>query len=221
MTKALDLSVYLVTDRGFLQGRPLESIVLAAVKGGVGIVQLREKEASSREFYELALTLKQVLAPYRVPLIINDRMDIALAVDADGIHIGHSDLPYAVARSLLGPDKIIGVSVDCVSDAVEANLLDVDYIAVSPVFDTTTKTDTAPASGLNGLAAIRKTSRHPCIGIGGIHLSNVEDVINAGAEGVAVVSAIMAAENPTKAAEAFLSRINHAKQSRAGSIASQ
>ena len=221
MTKALDLSLYLVTDRGFLQGRSLERVVLAAVEGGVSIVQLREKEASSREFYELALNLKRVLAPYRVPLIINDRVDIALAVGADGIHIGHSDLPYAVARALLGPEKIIGVSVDRVSDAVEANLLDVDYIAVSPVFDTPTKTDTAPASGLSGLAAIRKVSRHPCIGIGGIHLSNVEDVINAGAEGVAVVSAIMAAENPTKAAEAFLSRIDHAKQLRAGSIASQ
>lgn len=214
MTKALDLSLYLVTDRTFLQGRTLESVVEAAVQGGVSIVQLREKQASSREFYELALTLKKVLEPYHVPLIINDRLDIALAVNADGIHIGHSDLPYPVARALLGPDKIIGVSVDNVQDALEANLLDVNYIAVSPVFDTATKTDTAPASGLAGLAAIRQASRHPCIGIGGIHLDNVESVITAGAEGVAVISAIMAAEDSTKAAEAFLLRICRAREAR-------
>lgn len=196
----IDLSLYLVTDRSLSLGRPLEYVVEEAVKGGVTIVQLREKEASSREFYELAVSLKSVLTHYNVPLIINDRLDIALACDADGLHIGQNDLPYSVARKLLGKDKIIGLSVENIDDAVQANLLDVDYIGISPVFSTPTKTDTASEIGIEGVRQITRLSDHPSVGIGGINAGNAADIIKAGTNGVSVVSAIMSAPDPREAA---------------------
>ena len=135
--KHFDLSLYLVTDRSLSLGRPLEYVVEEAVKGGVTMVQLREKECSSKEFYLQAMALKKCLKPYNIPLIINDRLDIALACDAEGLHIGQSDLPYEVARKILGKDKIIGLSVENKQDALDANKLDVDYIGIlfySPSF---------------------------------------------------------------------------------------
>ncbi|MCD7936607.1 MAG: thiamine phosphate synthase [Tannerellaceae bacterium] len=195
-----NLSLYLVTDRRLSLGRSLEQVVEEAVRGGVTIVQLREKEASSREFYELAVRLKQMLALYKVPLIINDRLDIALACDADGLHIGQEDLPYPVARQLLGRDKIIGLSVENRADVEEANLWDIDYIGLSPVFTTDTKTDTAPALGLEGVRELTALSVHPAVGIGGIHPQNAGEILRAGANGIAVVSAIMSAPDPCKAA---------------------
>lgn len=210
--KSLDLSLYLVTDRSLTYrslslGKPLEEIVEEAVKGGVTIVQLREKDCSTREFYDIAVRLKQCLKPYNVPLIINDRIDIALAADADGVHIGQIDMPYAITRKLIGRDKIIGLSVENVADAEEANQLDVDYIAVSPVFKTPTKIDTAPALGLEGLKEIVGLSKHPVVAIGGIHLDNASDMIDAGAKGVAVVSAIISNENPMTAAQELKKKI--------------
>lgn len=204
----LDLRLYLVTDRTLSLGRPLEEVVEKAVKGGVTVVQLREKEADSRAFYQLALTLKQLLRPYRVPLIINDRLDIALAVDADGLHIGQSDLPYPIVRKLLGKEKIIGLSVESTEDAITANQWDVDYIAISPVYATPTKTDTAPALGLEGIRAITQLSVHPSVGIGGISHTNTTDIIRAGANGVAIVSGIMSASDPEKAARQFRNNID-------------
>lgn len=197
----LDLSLYLVTDRSLCLGRPLIHIVEEAIKGGVTLVQLREKECSSREFYELAIALKKLLTPYQIPLIINDRLDIALACDAEGLHIGQSDLPYSVARKLLGKEKIIGLSVENMEDVIEANLLDVDYIGISPVFNTTTKTDTATALGLEGVQEITRLSKHPSVGIGGINRSNAGDIIQAGADGISVVSAIVSAEDPQASAQ--------------------
>lgn len=202
-----DLSLYLVTDRSLSLNRPIEEVVESAVKGGVTMVQLREKEISSKEFYQLAVKLKECLQPYRVPLIINDRLDIALAADADGLHIGQSDLPYPIARKLLGKDKIIGLSVENMEDAKEANNWDVDYIGISPVFNTQTKTDTAQALGLEGIRNIMSISKHPSVGIGGINASNTKDIINAGANGIAIVSAIMSAANPQKAAEELITII--------------
>lgn len=198
--KSFDLSLYLVTDRSLSLGRPIEDVVGQAVKGGVTMVQLREKDCSSREFYELAIKLKDILRPSGVPLIINDRLDVALACDADGLHIGQSDIPYPVARKLLDKDKIIGLSVESLQDAIDANELDVDYIGISPVFGTPTKTDTAPALGLEGIRDIMKISKHPSVGIGGINISNAADIITSGADGVAVVSAIMSAPDPENAA---------------------
>ncbi|MBR3931620.1 MAG: thiamine phosphate synthase, partial [Tidjanibacter sp.] len=132
--KRSDLRLYLVTDRALSLGRPIEEVVREAVEGGATMVQLREKSISTREFVELALRLKPVCRAAGVPLIINDRIDVALAVDADGVHIGQSDMPYEVARRLLGSDKIIGLSVENFADLEVAGGLDVDYVGISPVY---------------------------------------------------------------------------------------
>lgn len=206
-----DLSLYLVTDRRLSLGRPLETVVEEAVKGGVTMVQLREKDCTSMEFYRLALRLKACLKPYGIPLIINDRLDIALACDADGLHIGKHDLPYQAARRLFGKDKIIGLSVENRQDVQAANEQDIDYIGISPVFATPTKTDTAPAIGLAGVKEIASLSKHPCVGIGGINLTNAKDVIEAGVHGISVVSAIMSATQPKEAAEHLRNMIKQSK----------
>lgn len=209
--KSFDLSLYLVTDRSLSLGGSLESVVFDAAEGGVTMVQLREKDCSTLEFYQQAMLLKECLRPYHIPLIINDRLDIALACDAEGLHIGQSDIPYDIARKLLGKDKIIGLSVECLQDAVDANELDVDYIGISPVFGTPTKTDTAPALGLEGIREIVKISRHPAVGIGGINQTNAADIIEAGADGISVVSAIMSATDPKQAAFQLMSIIQKSK----------
>ena len=199
--KREQLRLYLVTDSGLSLGRPLADIVREAVEGGVTMVQLREKEASTSEFVELALRLKPVCEAAGVPLIINDRIDVALAVGADGVHIGQSDMPYEVARRLLGPDKIIGLSVENFEDLEVANGLDVDYVGISPVYGTPTKTDTSEPFGLEGLRKAVGLSAHPTVAIGGMNASTIGEVMGAGADGVAVVSAICSAPSPRVAAE--------------------
>ena len=198
--------LYLVTDRDLCRGRPLAEVVLQAVEGGVEIVQLREKNASTRFFVEEAQRLKRLLAPYGVPLIINDRVDVALAVEADGVHIGQEDMPYPLARKLLGPRAIIGLSVETIEQVQEAEAYDVDYLGVSPIFPTPTKTDTKGAWGLEGLSQVRRMSRHRLVAIGGLNAANAESVIRAGADAIAVVSAICSAPDPRQAA-ATLKRI--------------
>ena len=193
------LKLYLVTDRELSLGRSLEEVVSEAVKGGVTVVQLREKDASTGEFIELARRLMKLLKPLDIPLIINDRVDVALAVDADGVHIGQSDMSYEDARRLLGPDKIIGLSVENFKDIEAANALDVDYIGISPVYGTPTKTDTAEPFGLEGLRKAVQMSAHPTVAIGGMNASTIAEVMAAGTDGVAVVSAICSAENIRKA----------------------
>ena len=195
------LKLYLVTDRDLSLGRSLEEVVSEAVKGGVTIVQLREKEASTGEFVALARRLMSILKPLGIPLIINDRVDVALAVDADGVHIGQSDMAYADARRLLGPDKIIGLSVESLEDLEAANALDVDYVGTSPVYGTPTKTDTAEPFGLEGLRKAVDISVHPTVAIGGMNARTIGEVMEAGADGVAVVSAICSAEDISKAAK--------------------
>lgn len=202
--KAECLKLYLVTDRGLSLGRDIEWVVSEAVKGGVSIVQLREKDIDTREFVELGKRLKALLTPLGVPLIINDRVDVALAVDADGVHIGQSDMPYEIARKLLGPDKIIGLSAENIDDILEANKLDVDYVAISPVYSTTTKTDTAAPFGLDGVEKAVKLSVHPTVCIGGMNEKTVADVMARGTDGVAVVSAIVSAPSPREASENLL-----------------
>lgn len=194
------LRLYLVTDRPLSLGRDLLWVVREAVAGGATIVQLREKDIDTREFVELGRQLVEELCPMGVPLIINDRVDVALAVDADGVHIGQSDMPYADARRLLGPEKIIGLSVETMDELREANLLDVDYIAVSPVYSTATKTDTAPPFGLEGLREAAALTHHPSVAIGGMNLGTVADAMACGIDGVAVVSAICSAPEPRAAA---------------------
>ena len=194
------LKLYLVTDRALSLGRSLEEVVSEAVAGGVTMVQLREKDAPTGEFVELALRLKAILNPYRVPLIVNDRIDVALTVDADGVHIGQSDIPYELARRLLGPGKIIGLSVENMNDLMRANTLDVDYVGISPVYGTPTKTDTAEPFGLEGLRKAVELSVHPTVAIGGMNVDTVAQVMATGVDGVAVVSAICSAESPRRAA---------------------
>ena len=196
-----DLSLYLVTDRPLSGGRDMAWIVREAAAGGVTMVQLREKECSTAEFIALARELKRALSPLGIPLIINDRVDVALAVDADGVHIGQSDMPYSVARQLLGPDKIIGLSVETMEEVISANALDVDYIGISPVYATPTKTDTLAPFGLEGIEEVMRLSRHRCVAIGGMNRNTIGEVIARGVEGVAVVSAIVAADSPREASE--------------------
>ena len=200
MVKPFDLSLYLVTDRPLSGGRDMAWIVREAAAGGVTMVQLREKECSTAEFIQLARELKAALTPLGIPLIINDRVDVALAVDADGVHIGQSDMPYAAARKLLGSNKIIGLSVETMDEVIAANALDVDYIGISPVYATPTKTDTLTPFGLDGVDEVMRCSRHRCVAIGGMNRDTVGEVIAHGVEGVAVVSAIVAAPSPREAA---------------------
>jgi thiamine-phosphate pyrophosphorylase len=192
--------VYLVTDRGLCRNRPLPEIILQAVQGGAAYVQLREKDISTRLFVEEAIAVKNILLPFNVPLIINDLIDVALACGADGVHIGQEDMPYSTARKLMGKNAIIGLSVETWEDVEAAQRLDVDYIGVSPVFATPTKTNTKEPWGLEGLKKIKFFSRHPIVAIGGINESNARAVVEAGVDCLAVVSAICAADNPSQSA---------------------
>ena len=197
------LRLYLVTDQALTRGRSLEDVVAAAVAGGVGCVQLREKALATGEFLARAVALKRLLAPVGVPLVINDRIDVALACGADGVHLGQSDLPPEEARRLLPPHVFIGWSVETPEDVRRAASLPVDYLGVSPVFATPTKTDTRPAWGLAGLRQVRAMTALPLVAIGGIHCGNAAEVLRAGADGLAVVSALCAADDPRAAALAM------------------
>jgi len=194
------LRLYMVTDQALTRGRPLADVVAAAVRGGVTCVQLREKQLGTREFLAQALILKALLAPLRIPLVINDRIDIALACGADGVHLGQNDLPADEARKLLPPGVFIGWSVESMDDVQQSAALPVDYLGVSPIFSTPTKTDTKDPWGLEGLAVVRAATRLPLVAIGGIHAGNARDVLRAGADSLAVVSALCAADDPQAAA---------------------
>jgi thiamine-phosphate pyrophosphorylase len=196
-----DFGLYLVTDRELCLGRRLEEVVELAVRGGVSLVQLREKSCSTREYIEIGRRLQKILKPQGIPLIINDRVDVALAVGADGVHLGQADMAYQDARRLLGRRAIIGISAETMDmdQAEDVETLDIDYLAVSPIFPTPTKTDTKAPWGLEGLQQLRQRSRHILVGIGGINPSNAAEVLEAGADGLAVVSAICSAPDPENA----------------------
>jgi thiamine-phosphate pyrophosphorylase len=202
--------VYLVTDSRLCGERGVVDTVAEAVRGGAGWVQLREKTAGTRAFVETALALKGILTPTGVPLIINDRIDVALAAGADGVHVGQDDMPCAMARKLMGPRAIIGLSVETWEEVEAAQALDVDYLGVSPIFATPTKTDTKAPWGLDGLARIHGFSRHPLVGIGGLGPDNAAEVVQAGAGCIAVVSAICAATDPFEATRALCRAIEKA-----------
>ena len=206
-----DYSLYLVTDRALARGRPTENIVRAAVAGGVTCVQFREKDCGTREFLVEARKLLAILRPLGVPLIINDRVDVALAAGADGVHIGQQDLPLADVRRLAPAGWIVGVSAESVEDAIRAEQGGADYIGASPVFATPTKTNHAPPLGLDGLRSIRAAVKLPLVAIGGLHARNARDVVRAGADGLAVVSAIVAAADPRAAAVELRREIKAAK----------
>lgn len=186
-----DYSIYLVTDDGCLQGRALIDCVREALEGGVTLVQYRAKTASSAEMYAEALQLKALCDSFKVPLIINDRLDIAMAVVAAGVHLGQDDLPCAAARKLLGEDYIIGVSAHNPAEAKAALQSGADYLGCGAVFGTATKADVKKL-GTDGLAAICKAKGLPVVGIGGITADNYREVRAAGADGAAIVSGILA-----------------------------
>lgn len=199
MCKAkVDYSLYLVTDRELLGERDLEDCIELAIQGGVTLVQLREKSVSTLKFLQLAIKVKEITSHYHIPLIINDRLDIAMAVDADGLHVGQDDLPMLKARELF-PNKIIGVSVSTLAEALIAQQQGADYLGVGAVFSTTTKTD-APEVSLDQLALIKKSVTIPVVAIGGINRTNLQQVMATGVDGVSVVSAILAQEDILKAA---------------------
>jgi thiamine-phosphate pyrophosphorylase len=191
MLNPRDLLLYLCTDRLLARGRPLAAVVEAAIAGGVTMVQLREKEASSREFYETALEVQAVTRRHKVPLVIDDRLDIALAVGAEGLHIGQSDLPLPAARRLAGKDMFIGVSASTVEEALEAERNGADYLGAGAVYPTGTKADAGEAIGLERFGEICAAVKIPVAGIGGVNAENAGAVMKAGAAGIAVISAIL------------------------------
>ena len=187
----IDYTLYLVTDREILGNRNLEDAVEEAILGGVTLVQLREKNCSSLEFYNTAKNIKEITRKYNIPLIINDRLDIAQAIDADGVHIGQEDMPVDLARKILGQHKVIGVSAQTLEQALMAEEEGADYLDVGAIFNTTTKRDAIQDMGLKILKDIKVKVNIPIVGIGGIDHSNAKSVIQTGADGVAVVSCIL------------------------------
>jgi thiamine-phosphate pyrophosphorylase len=195
----VEYRLYLVTDDGIKDTAAFCKKVELAIAGGATLVQLREKTATSREFYELALRVKEITHRAGIPLIINDRLDIALAVDADGLHIGQEDLPVTVARRLLGPDKILGVTAATVADALAAQEKGADYLGSGAVYPTGTKPGKAVLP-MEILTQIKKAVHIPVVAIGGITALNIGFVRQAGVDGAAVVSAIMNSSDPAAAA---------------------
>jgi len=201
----VDYGVYFVTQGDLAGDRSTVDVVRAAAAGGVGVVQLREKHASARTRYDLGRELRAVTREAGVPLVVNDRVDLAAAIDADGVHLGDDDLPVAVARDRLGPDALVGRSVSTVDGAREAAAAGADYLGVGAVYRTATK-ETDPEQseiGLERVRAIRDAVDLPFVGIGGVTAENAADVVAAGADGVAVVSAIAAADDPEAATRAL------------------
>lgn len=194
------LKLYVITDQELSQRRSNFEVVEKAVLGGATIIQYREKQGLTSKLYEEALSLRSLTFAKGVPLIINDRLDLALAVDADGVHLGQDDLPPAVARNVLGSGKILGVSVGCVEEALKAEAEGADYLGVGPIFTTATKEDAGVGIGVEVLKAVREAVSLPLVAIGGINLVNATTVLKAGADGLAVISAVVAAELVEEAA---------------------
>ncbi len=199
MKNNIDYTLYLCTDRKLMSAQTIEESVELAIKGGCTVVQLREKDCSSLEFYQLALRVRKITSRYKVPLMINDRVDIALAVDADGVHVGQSDFPATVVRQMIGQDKIIGVSASSLAEAKKACLDGADYLGVGAMYETGTKTD-AEVITLDELKAIRKAVEIPIVVIGGINKNTLPNFKGIGIDGLAVVSAVIAQKDIAAAA---------------------
>lgn len=203
MKPLIDYSVYLVTDTVYFKDDSIWNKMEAALAAGVTLVQYRDKTASSRILYERALKMKALCDKYKVPMLVDDRADIAFAVGAAGVHVGQSDLPAEIARRLLGEDAIIGVSAHNAAEALAAEAAGADYLGCGAVYPTGTKKDTS-VIGTEGLKAIRAATRLPFVGIGGITLANYSEVLAAGANGAAVVSAILSADDIKGTVQQFI-----------------
>lgn len=204
MKPDMNYTLYLCTDRRLMTTDTLEEAVELAIQGGVTVVQLREKDCTSREFYEEAEKVKAITDAYEIPLLINDRLDIALAVGADGVHLGQTDIPVWAARDILGADKIVGATANTLEKAEEAWKSGADYLGVGDVFGTSTKADTLHVT-LEELAAIKKQVEIPVVAIGGINAENISLLKGTGVDGAAVISAILAKRDITAAAETLIS----------------
>lgn len=207
----VDWRLYVVTDAGLSRGRSHRAVIEAAIVGGATVVQYREKHASTRQMIVEVQELRELTRRAGVPLIVNDRVDVALAVDADGVHVGQDDMPVALARQLIG-NKLLGVSAHSLSEALQAVRDGADYLGVGPIFATTTKPDAASPIGLDGLRAIRQHVSIPIVAIGGINQANAADVMRAGADGVAVVSAVVSADDVTAAARQLRALVSVAQE---------
>lgn len=199
MKAKIDYTLYLVTDRTLMRAETLEEAVIQAVRGGCTIVQLREKETSSLEFYETALRIREITRRHHVPLIVNDRLDIALAADAEGVHIGQRDLPVRTVRKLIGADKLLGVSVSTLKEAINAAENGADYLGVGAMYPTGTKTD-AELVSMEELGKIRSAVSIPIVVIGGINKKTVPAFAGTGINGLAVVSAVISQDDIAGAA---------------------
>ena len=201
---SVDYKLYLVTDRGILKGRNILNAVEEAIKGGVTLVQLREKEISSLEFYDIAIKMKAITKRYKIPLIINDRLDIALAVDADGLHVGQGDLPVEIARNLLGRDKILGYSVSTIGEAMYGERMGADYLGAGPVYPTGSKLDAVSPIGIEYFKSIKESVSIPVVGIGGIGISNIMEMKAFGADGISLISAILGSNDIQEASRKLI-----------------
>ncbi len=207
--KFLVSGLYLVTDSNLCLYHSLTTVIEEAVAGGVSIVQLREKSSNTRDFLNLAIEVKGILKEKKIPLIINDRVDVAMAIGADGVHLGQSDMPVDIARRLLGENAIIGLSLETETQLEKIPKLgNIDYLGISPIFTTPTKTDTKEPWGINGLIKIRKKTNLPLVAIGGINLTNAKQVSQAGANALAVVSYLCSAKDPKQNAKELLNTIH-------------
>ncbi len=203
--------VYLVTEEALSAGRRSEEIAEAALRAGVRVVQVREKEGSARRALEVAMNLRGLTRGHGALLIVNDRLDIAIAVGADGIHLGQDDLPIELARRLLGPDALVGLSITDAAQLAEEDTLQADYLGVGAVFPTGSKGDAA-LTGLSLIGAARKATAAPVVAIGGINATNAGLAIAAGADSLAVISAITQAADPGRAVEALAAAVKEARQ---------
>jgi thiamine-phosphate pyrophosphorylase len=204
MKNKINYKLYLVSDKDMLKNRDLIQSLEEAILGGVTLIQLREKDDSTLEFYGEAIKVKELTKKYNIPYIINDRLDIAIAVDADGVHLGQGDMPLDIARRILGPDKIIGVSAHTIEEALMAQAGGADYIGVGAIFNTSTKKD-ANSVTIASLEEIKKSVNIPVVAIGGINYLNAKEVIGTGIDGIAVISAILGEENIRKASRKLMS----------------
>lgn len=200
--KSFDTSLYLVTDRSSMGDCEFESKIRSAVEGGCTMVQLREKNINSYLMYQRALSIKKVTDEYHIPLIINDRLDIMLAVGADGVHLGQQDIPVKIVRRLIGKDKIIGVSAHCPEEAEKAERDGADYLGVGAIFPTETKKDII-ITPVDVLREIKETVSVPVVAIGGINQNNINTLKGSHVDGVAVISAIMKSKDPKGSAVAL------------------
>jgi thiamine-phosphate pyrophosphorylase len=198
--KQVDWSVYIITDRHAVGDRSLLTVVRAAIAGGATAVQLREKDATTRAMLELARALHEITQEAGVPLIVNDRIDVALAIGAEGVHVGQDDMPAPLARQLIGPERILGVSAETVELARQAEQEGADYLGVGAVYATPSKADAGAPIGITGLQEIVQATTLPVVAIGGITLDNAPTVHQTGAAGVSVISAVMSAPDPAAAA---------------------